>query len=313
MKFYTFNGVQDNIVDEKCCFDLSFEKMVEFFDGHDTPESKDTFLFSAVSYNTKPSTIESMLGLDEEKELPNVQVRRYKHFITHVNAIVLDYDSGCDLVDTVEFCSDFNHIGYTSYSHLKDGKTHKFRIIIPFKTPCPVKEWECRKHDILKIFPNVDQSTITTGRVFYFPSCPPDKLEYAMCWNISDKIFFDWNNLEYIVKVVPEISEQVIENIKNAKKDGKGKIIFESFDAVQFMKDNSLYIKCSGFDKHDVICPQYYLHTNNAQSGTVLFQDNKSYPTFYCSHSHCQQFNFYEHFKNLLGKGWMNPYCNREV
>ena len=63
-------------------------------------------------------------------------------------------------------------------SHRSTPERPKFRVIIPFETPCPAEQWE-RDHvwqalqDL--IWKGIsDEATKDTCRFYYLPSCPPD-------------------------------------------------------------------------------------------------------------------------------------------
>jgi hypothetical protein len=283
MKLYFFKSVFDNVVDPNCVLDLTWSEMLEVFSEHVIAETKHSvMLFNTSSFSGDTRTASC---------------------VSAVSQMCLDFDSGVSIEQVKEQATGLRYLGYTSYGHLKDGTTEKFRLIVPFVDVCPITEWNRRKHDVLNLFPQVDPSTITVSRIFYMPSCPADRKHLARFWS-SEGELFNWRALaqkpEPILPTPIDRSALVTE--------GAGQVVYESFDAVQFMKDQGLYRKQTGVGKHDVTCPNIH----HLDGGTVIWQDGKTWPSFYCSHHKCAGFDFYQHWKEKLGAGWMKPYCARK-
>jgi hypothetical protein len=282
MKLFYFKSIYDNQVDRDCVLDVSWLEMLEIFSEHIVaPDKESVMLFNASIFSGTTRKAES---------------------VSAVSALTLDFDSGITIEQVKHRVEGLRYLGYTSYGHLKDGITEKFRLIVPFSNDCPIEEWNLRKHDVLNLFPSVDPSTITVSRIFYMPSTPEERKHLARFWHQEGELF-DWRTLERKSEPIPHtpIDRSALVS------DGIGSIVRESFDAVQFMKDQGLYRKQAGGGKHDIICPN--LH--HADGGTVLWQDGTTWPKFYCSHHKCSGFDFYQHFKQKLGKGWMDAYCAR--
>ena len=296
MKAYFFKSVFDNIVTEATSLDLSWNEWVEFFSEHQILDKKeDAPLFIAAEFNTKAGFTPVQGGTAPARMAVNVE---------RINWVVLDYDGNADLQQTIQALEGIKHLGYTSYRHLYDGVTQKFRIVIPFKTPCPIREWNARKHDLLNLFPGTDESTITISRAFYIPSCPSGTIDKAFAWHL-DGDELDWHILES--KPPAPLPEPI--DITTLIDDGVGPVVWETFDMVQFFKDLGLYKGPAGNGKHNVICP----NRQHTDGGTVIWQDGVQPARFYCAHAKCQAFNLGQYFKEKTGGyEWKAKYCKRE-
>lgn len=324
MKLFFFQNTFDNIVTQEASTDADFDYLVTLFCApHIKSDTKeDVMLFCASSFKltfdegARPADRAVDARLENS---PRVLVhgpkgefraaRRETNIIT-VDALVLDYDGGASLETTINLLSDLGlqHVGYTSHSHLRDGKTDKFRVIVPLNKPCPKNEWAIRRHHFKDLFPEVDNSSYSFARSFYMPSAPSETYKHAFSWSLDGEPF-NWELLEPR-ELAPEPEPINRDKLYNS---GSGPIIWKTFDMVAFMKDKGLYTRSVGENKHDVVCPNYQSHTGATKAGTVVWQDGHDWPSFYCSHNACKNFDFFEHFKKTLGKGWMAPYCLREA
>lgn len=90
-----------------------------------------------------------------------------------ITAAVADMDSGISYED-IEFpLSEFEHVAHSTYSHTLAKP--KFRIVIPFVSPVPAKDWPDIKARIDEhVFKAAnDPGTSDESRIYYTPSCPP--------------------------------------------------------------------------------------------------------------------------------------------
>jgi len=320
MKLFFFKDIFDNVVTDEASIDFDWSELVEVFAHHKIADTKEAVeLFIAADFDTNPRTsrLATQVKNDADGNMLSETIKlgidgtpasgRYSDNVLAVNAIVLDYDGGATMEDVIAHLDGITHLGYTSYSHLKDGTTEKFRVIIPLQSQCPKQEWDLRKDDVLNLFPGTDASTINISRAFYIPSCPSKLKFHAFAWNVDGDLF-DWN----VLNRKEPLPEPTPIDRTNLVSTGFGKVIWETFDMVQFMKDEGLYQKHVAAHKHNVTCPNYMNHTGSAQGGTTMWQDGSGFPSFYCSHAHCSDFSFWGHFKEQYGPGWMKNYCYRE-
>ncbi|RYH21323.1 MAG: hypothetical protein EON54_25680, partial [Alcaligenaceae bacterium] len=155
---------RDNVVDSGLAETYTWLELVETFAQHTIGE-KDGMAFVAAEYLTPD---EAVPATSQGIEIVG-SVGRRKANITHVTALVLDYDGGQQITEVKEALEGVQHLGYTSHSHLKDGSTPKFRVVIPLGEPCPIAEWDARAAAMRSLFPGVDASTVEGGRLFYTP------------------------------------------------------------------------------------------------------------------------------------------------
>jgi len=219
-----FENARDNRV--KTTSFPTWGELVEFLGEHrvttgtpDTKADKDRWMFTTAvykddsgEYDPAPRNIyqEDEQGnrvLDQHgepivigQEFPNDPetgrhyVRRSAANVLAYTALLLDYDGGQTIEWAQERFRRYAVAGYTSYSHLKDGRTHKFRVCIPFHEPIPTAEFEARKASFLEFAGSADPSTVAVSRGFYLPSVPQTRRHLADTWN-HDGEPLDWTTL----------------------------------------------------------------------------------------------------------------------
>lgn len=312
MKLYLFKNALDNFVEEEWAREVEWEEVIDFLGTHRETVNKNEQGFILGAFETDPAKADPAVtnrGKPEEK-IHFGTIGRTRENLREIHAACLDFDGGVSLDFIVEGLveTDLTHCGYTSYNHQNPdkGSLDKFRIILPLATPCPVDEWVARRHNILEMFPGLDHSTVSCARIFYAPAHPPGAAHRHFTWHHTG-CSLDWRELD----AKPPL-EPLPPRLRPVSKTATGKVAWETFDAVAFMRDQGLYDRKVTANKHNVICPNYAAHTNQVQAGTVLYQDGSGFPVFYCSHDHCKDFKFYDHWKQQLGVGWMKAYCERE-
>lgn len=324
LRVYFFANREDNVA--QTYQDLTWAEFVALFSEHQIVEDKNTMMFCTCTYRdqddneARPATrpiyrgdvrVGDEIKVDELTGKPHVG--RVAHNVLSYSALMLDYDDGLSMEKAVEQFQHYTHLGYTSYNHLKEGK-EKFRIVLPLASDIPVAELRRRKKSILEWAQGVDHSCLAVGRGFFIPSCSAENLANAFTWNI-DGLILPW-------EVFDPVEDQALEGGEykpipvDAQVGGIGKILGHTFDIVRFMQDQGLYIKSCGYRKHEVVCPNHAQHSGGAKAGTVIYEgDAMNWPTFYCSHGHCKDFNgrgYWQYFKQALGHDWMRPYCLTE-
>lgn len=303
-----FSSAKDNVVDKTKTFECEWSEIVENLTKLHVSEVKNDLGFVIGKFELDTAVAKPVVydeGLETQHVVPGT-IRRCSENLLEQHALCLDYDGGAKIEDVIALVSDmgYKYLAYTSHSHLKDGATEKFRVVIPFATPCPTSEWKLRRDIVLELFPGVDASTTACSRIFFAHACPEERQHLALSWS-QDGEAFDWNILprkEPFVPVAVDRSKLV--------DSGNGKINWDSFDLVRFMQDEGLYIRQVSANRHYVKCPQEHLHSS--AGGTFIEQNGSTRASFYCAHSHCADFRLFSHYESKYGKGWKIPYCKRE-
>ena len=196
-----FNNRYDNLV--KSLGEYDWEDICRHFSEHLPVLHKDhAALFNMVRYQ------DSVANPPDDSPLPDhlgylpdtgevVPLRRKMNQV-QVDALVLDYDGGITLDEVQQRFVDYTYLGYTSYSHLKDGTTHKFRLIFPLSQPIPIR----RDDETVVIYSDLavplgnfagpcDPVVFNPNQVYYIPATHPDRLELATSWINQGKVL-DW-------------------------------------------------------------------------------------------------------------------------
>ena len=277
-----------------------------------------TPMFNLTRFKTKA---EGAVLTDDRKHS-----RKVKANTLWVSGIVLDYDreDAPTIGEFKEMYGQYEWLLYTSYNHLRKPE-HKYceqyRVILPLKDNLPKEMLEKtrnlapEKTTILpaleEMFFGADDSCFQPFRSFYIPSCPPDMMDDAFIdYNSGDML--DWHDLPVehgtLVPYVPM-------ERKPGKVGGKGKILYNTFDIVRFFIDEGLYIRSLGQGRHLVRCPMWLNHTNQDQTGTVIYEaTDDRMPGIKCHHHGGDVvnlkwlFDFYREFD----KDYFRAYCETE-
>jgi|GEM_PF-1741947 len=145
---------------------------------------------------------------------PPARVGRRKVNVVSVSCLVLDYDGGATIGEVREQLAGLAHAGYTSFNHVRDGATSKFRIVAPLTAPCPAADWEARRPVLREMFPGVDLRSFDLGRVFFTPRT--DGTLPVENWH-ADGEPFNWTLVEPTLEVVRERSATVREHTDEFK------------------------------------------------------------------------------------------------
>ena len=100
-------------------------------------------------------------------------VGRLADNVVELCMLPLDYDGGITIEEAKEKFKDYEYILYSSYRHLLDGVTHKFRMLIPYEVPLTNEQYTTRKKAILEWLggkDEIDTSCLSRSRGFYMPS-----------------------------------------------------------------------------------------------------------------------------------------------
>lgn len=196
-----FNNPYDNLV--KSLGDFTWSEIRDFFTCHEEAANKDQVaLFNMVRYRENDLEWKEGLPLDDQLEfLPDtgevVSLRRNIN-ILQVDALVLDYDGGITLDELKHRFRDYEYLGYTSYNHLKDGSTHKCRLIFPLSCPIPVNAkidslptYEDLKVPLGEFAGPCDPVVFKPNQMYFIPATHPDRMTLAVTWVNRGKIL-DW-------------------------------------------------------------------------------------------------------------------------
>jgi len=181
--------------------------------------SWDDFRTSMLSYHT-PSVNKDFILFNGMKFVDRGNdgfVRRCADNVAEITLLILDYD-GEETIDGIkDKFKDFEHSGYTSFSHKSMAKLGKdcFRVIMPLKTSVTMEFYRSRKSAILKWAGEVDQSSTDISRGFYLPSCPPESKKNSQIWHNKGRLI-DISDFE--AEIVEQPSFNVCKNIEDSKK-----------------------------------------------------------------------------------------------
>ena len=201
-----FNSREDNRVRP---LPTSWENIVDFFlSGHEVAENKeDVKLFNAIHYKD----VDQIPDYSEDWGMDSQGIsyaKRRQANIIEVDLLVLDYDGGTTIDEIKNRFREYEYVCYSSFRRLHDGKTHKFRVIIPFTKPIPAwkrfneygmaidgGEWY-KIHDSLESFVgSCDTASFTAGQIYSIPSAPESRLDLAFAEHNKGK-WLDWEQFE---------------------------------------------------------------------------------------------------------------------
>lgn len=144
-------------------------------------------------------------------------VRRCGSNCKMIYAICLDYDGGATIDEVCASLSTYEYYMYTSFRHLFDAKTHKFRIILPLDKPydCNLLRSKAVKDYMVSLFPGCDESTFAMSRTFYMPAKDinaPERYRYhintGIKYSMDDKLFVSMIDAEN--KMIAECKERYV-------------------------------------------------------------------------------------------------------
>lgn len=188
--------------------DLLWEEVVELFLGGHTKLSDK---LSLPAFNaTRFKTLDQVIAEDRKGDFLDTRelqryVRRTKANALQVEMLIIDYDGGLTLEEARERFKSYEYVGYTSFSHLADGKSHKFRLIFPFTKPIPAYTntnidgqvtdqgvFYDLTDSISRFARGCDPASYNGVQLFFSPSAPPDRFHLAESWRNEGDIL-DWS------------------------------------------------------------------------------------------------------------------------
>lgn len=94
----------------------------------------------------------------------------------------VDVDGQQSIDSAKRFFADYSYVAYTSFNHLADRVTQKFRLFLLLEQPVDQSEFEKRRPAILKWLGPIDTSSLSASRAFYLPCCPQERVPVAERW-----------------------------------------------------------------------------------------------------------------------------------
>jgi hypothetical protein len=168
--------------------------------------------FNATRFKTPDQVIaDGQFGNIYEVLTEDQSVRRKQRNAVQVDMLIADYDGMMTLEEARDRFKKYEYVGYTSYGHLKDGKTHKFRLIFPFVKPIPAHRTVNQQGQdvergayydlseaILAFAPGVDPACKNGVQLFFPPSAPPERINIAESWHNKGDLL-DWTQWKSVV------------------------------------------------------------------------------------------------------------------
>jgi len=176
--------------------------------GHEVVENKeDVKLFNAIHYKG----VEQIPDYSEDWGMDSQGIsyaKRRQANVIEVDLLVLDYDGGTTIDEIKDRFKEYEYVCYSSFRHLYDGKTHKFRVIIPFTKPIPAwrkhneygvaidgGEWYQIRDSLESFVGPCDPVSFKASQIYSIPSAPESRLDLAFTEHNSGK-WLDWEKLE---------------------------------------------------------------------------------------------------------------------
>lgn len=204
-----FNSIKDNRVKP---METTWENIVGLLtSNHEINDDKlNLKLFNCVKYKNldEVSNDSNNWSMDEYSGISYVNRRQVN--IVENDVLILDYDGGPTLDEIIKRFSKYEFVYYTSYRHLYDGKTEKFRILLPFLSPIP--SWkEFNKFNIctdygewyqiiesLKEFSGpCDPTSFNPNTIYNIPSVPESRTSLCRSGHNKGELL-DWREFERI-------------------------------------------------------------------------------------------------------------------
>jgi hypothetical protein len=176
--------------------------------GHEVVEKKeDVKLFNATHYKEVDQIPDASEDWYMDSQGFSYAKRRQVN-IVEVDLLVLDYDGGTTIDEIKDRLREYEYVCYSSFCHLHDDKTHKFRVIIPFTKPIPAwkkhnrhgvaidgGEWYQIRDSLESFVGPCDPASFNANQIYSIPSVPESRLDLAFAEHNKGKCL-DWEQLE---------------------------------------------------------------------------------------------------------------------
>ena len=190
----------------------TWENIVGLFSiGHQVVENKeDVNLFNTAHYKEVEQVSDYSENVYEDFLTGSRYVKRRQANIIEVDCLVLDYDGETTIDKIKDRFQNYEYVCYSSFRHLHDDNTHKFRFIIPFSKPIPA--WKTlNEHGIaidggewfqirgaLETFSGpCDPASFNPNQIYYMPSAPESRFDKSFVHHNNGKRL-DWEQFERV-------------------------------------------------------------------------------------------------------------------
>jgi hypothetical protein len=163
-------------------------------------------LFNAVEYKSVDDLREVHGATVDDRWTGVTFTRRLNENVLTVQMLVLDYDGGLSLEDAKHRFEEFEYVAYTSFSHRKDNKSDRFRIVLPLLNPIPASghfsdcddlidgsAWYELEHALRDFAGPCDPASFRCNQFFYLPVSPRERESLAQVWSNSGRLV-DWTS-----------------------------------------------------------------------------------------------------------------------
>jgi len=199
VSFTLYNDPYDNrVLDSNRCHDVAWGDFVEIILTKRAvrPNKEDVGLLAPVRFLAAddpacqhapftPNEAQRGLGREDELKLDskgNPYTWRGASNVESWWMLPVDIDGQQSITQARAFFADYTYVAFTSFSHLADGKTEKFRLFLLLEKSVAHEEFEKRRGVLLSWMGRVDQSSLAASRGFYLPSCPAERSPFAQRW-----------------------------------------------------------------------------------------------------------------------------------
>jgi hypothetical protein len=152
-------------------------------------------------------------------------VRRCKANLVALSGIVLDYDKGISIIDSMDRLNGLEYVLYTTFNHTVDD--HRFRVVIPFSKPLLAEDIPKKLDSMKETFPGVDNASFSVSQGFYFHAGHNDPVSFHNRGYIIDPYtdFTDTVIKPYVPKSLgtnlyefaPEYKKNIINSLESCK------------------------------------------------------------------------------------------------
>ena len=232
-----------------------------------------------------------VLLVDDENQVLRLDVN-----VRQVYMAVLDLDHMTEPPEVLLApWKGYNYIFHTTYSHNPAENDNRYRLIVPLAEPISAEEFR-------RIWPvlfemsggRADKKCKNLSRLFFMPAHHPDRAKEAFCY-----VHMDGKPLTISKKAIAAVEKAEKKAATPSARPAPRNTTpygergdYRTLDAVgwfqahgMFMgphsKPNWYYVKCPWSEEHSTTPKQ-------GPTDTYIVEDHGRWPTFSCSHSHCE-------------------------
>lgn len=203
-----------------------------------------------------------------------------------VTCLVLDIEDGTPLDALRPAIDPYEWVAYTTHSHRTSSP--RYRVVFPLLHPIPAGEWKPWWFAAVDQLAGgrVDGSCKDLARLFYLPSRLPLAEAPDPEWAVHNEgRLLDPDEIDVPpVEVVRRLSAP------SPRSGQYGKGDYDTLDVVRWFQSHGHYGADLGDGKHAVRCPwvgEHSQQTEDEASDTVIWEADGRWPSFHCSHAHC--------------------------